>query len=70
MSASGFEIPGSVQSSTDQMLVTFTTDGAVSEIYSGFLATYSNGGPPGPPTGIYYLLMVFYVRFYFARRKH
>ncbi len=52
LSASGFVIPGSVQSSTGQMLVTFTTDGAVSDIYSGFSAIYSNGGPPGPPTGI------------------
>ncbi len=50
LKASGSAIPPPVQSTTGQMLVTFTTD--YSESFSGFSAAYSNGGPPGPPTGI------------------
>ena len=42
---SGTSIPAPIQSSTPQMLVTFTSDISFSN-YNGFLATYSNGGPP------------------------
>ncbi len=46
LNASGSRIPRPLTSSTAQMLVTFTTDGSWSG-YSGFLATYTNGGSTG-----------------------